>query len=349
MLIPASLAFALTAPFVLSAQITLRVQVSPPPLPYYDQPSVPLDDSVWTPGYWAYEGDDYYWVPGTWVMAPAPGLLWTPGYWGWEGGWFLFHSGYWATHVGFYGGINYGHGYSGSGYQGGRWEGGHVRYNRSVTTVDARRTSRVYSQPVRTRTVKTAFNGGPGGLRAAPTRQERAAGAERHEPPTPDQDRHDRGASQNRDLRNSANHGRPPVAATGRPADFTPGSSVPAKAPPERRPEPKRPNAEPAHGPSHAQRPAQPRQPPAAQAAPRERPALDPPRPRPDPPRREAPAPPHPERPVLPRPNGQPQRDPGPARERPNLDPPHREAPHAQPAPHPDPGHGREREDHPKP
>ncbi len=33
-----------------------------------------------------------------------------------------FHAGYWAEQVGFYGGIDYGYGYTGDGYQGGRWE-----------------------------------------------------------------------------------------------------------------------------------------------------------------------------------------------------------------------------------
>ena len=75
---------------------------------------------MWTPGYWAYDPDNgYFWVPGTWVVAPAPGLLWTPGYWGWGG---LHLSGTRAIgcpHVGFYGGINYGFGYTGVGFVGG--------------------------------------------------------------------------------------------------------------------------------------------------------------------------------------------------------------------------------------
>ncbi len=45
------------------------------------------------------------------------------------GGVYVFHAGYWGPHVGFYGGVNYGFGYSGSGFYGGRWEGGHFAYN----------------------------------------------------------------------------------------------------------------------------------------------------------------------------------------------------------------------------
>src|SRR5277367_3705680 len=67
----------------------------PPPLPVYEQPVIPADGYLWTPGYWSWGDDGYYWVPGTWVEPPEVGLLWTPGYWGWNGGRYLFNAGYW--------------------------------------------------------------------------------------------------------------------------------------------------------------------------------------------------------------------------------------------------------------
>src|SRR5215472_4635668 len=102
-----------------SAQIGIGVSVTiaPPPLPVYTQPICPGPGYIWTPGYWAYDPDDgYYWVPGTWVTAPSIGVLWTPGYWGWSGAAFVWNAGYWGPTVGFYGGINYGFGYTGVGY-----------------------------------------------------------------------------------------------------------------------------------------------------------------------------------------------------------------------------------------
>jgi len=60
------------------AQIGILITFAPPELPVYEQPPVPGDGYIWTPGYWAYGDNDYYWVPGTWVMAPERGLLWTP-------------------------------------------------------------------------------------------------------------------------------------------------------------------------------------------------------------------------------------------------------------------------------
>src|SRR5690349_18485825 len=74
------------------AQISISVSFAPPELPVYEQPLLPGEGYIWTPGYWAYAGDDdgYYWVPGTWVMAPEPGLLWTPAYWSWGGNGYVF-------------------------------------------------------------------------------------------------------------------------------------------------------------------------------------------------------------------------------------------------------------------
>ena len=81
------------------AQIGISITFAPPELPVYEQPPVPGDGYIWTPGYWAYGDDDYYWVPGTWVMAPERGLLWTPAYWGWGGNGYVFYDGYWGSRV----------------------------------------------------------------------------------------------------------------------------------------------------------------------------------------------------------------------------------------------------------
>src|SRR5271155_1202856 len=96
---------ALTVPNVSFGQVAIGVSITiaPPALPVYEQPPVPAEGYLWTPGYWAYAEDGYYWVPGTWVMAPQPGFLWTPGYWGWGNGMYVFNEGYWGPQVGFYG------------------------------------------------------------------------------------------------------------------------------------------------------------------------------------------------------------------------------------------------------
>jgi hypothetical protein len=116
-------------------QPVLQAQQPPPQLPEYTQPDCPGDGYLWTPGYWSYSGAGYYWVPGAWARPPEVGYLWTPGYWGYAGGTYRFIYGFWAAHIGYYGGINYGNGYTGVGYQGGYWSGDRFNYNRSVNNV----------------------------------------------------------------------------------------------------------------------------------------------------------------------------------------------------------------------
>jgi hypothetical protein len=216
-----------------SAQIGIAVsiRIAPPELPVYDQPIAPGDDYIWTPGYWAYGDGDYYWVPGTWVMAPEVGYLWTPGYWGDDNDDYVFHEGYWGTEVGFYGGIDYGYGYSGRGYEGGRWDNGHFAYNQSVSHVDVSRNRNVYNTRVddNNRGNRVSFNGGNGGVQARATSQEESAGRQRHVAPVAEQTQHVDSARGNSELRASANHGKPPIAATARPGAFKDSGAVPAR------------------------------------------------------------------------------------------------------------------------
>jgi hypothetical protein len=208
------------------AQVAISVRFGPPALPVYEQPPCPEEGYLWTPGFWDWDADnqDYYWVPGTWVMAPQPGLLWTPAWWGWEGGGFLFHGGYWATEVGWYGGINYGFGYWGHGFWGGRWDHDRFMYNRAVFNVNERVIHNVYED----RTVivnnrgenRVSYNGGEGGITERPNQREEAAEHLQHFPPARAQVEHRQMARSDPQMRASANHGKPPVAATGRAGDF---------------------------------------------------------------------------------------------------------------------------------
>jgi WXXGXW repeat (2 copies) len=203
--------------------VGVSVRVGPPPLPVYAQPVCPGPGYIWTPGYWAYDpANGYYWVPGTWVFPPEPGFLWTPGYWGWGGTAFIWHAGYWGPHVGFYGGIDYGFGYTGVGYSGGYWRGRNFYYNRSVNNINIRNVTYVYNRPVveHDRMTRVSYNGGRGGITARPTRGELAAEHERHMEATQMQVRHRDVAHDNRAQFNSVNHGRPGFTATSRPGEF---------------------------------------------------------------------------------------------------------------------------------
>jgi WXXGXW repeat (2 copies) len=221
-LIPALALAALPAISSAGVFIGVSVNVEPPPLPVYVQPPCPEPGYIWTPGYWAWNDGAYYWVPGTWVLPPEVGLLWTPGYWGWDGGDYFWHAGYWGPHVGFYGGVNYGFGYDGAGFVGGYWHGGVFFYNRAVWHVGPRFVTNVYYRPVEYHAgyEHVSFSGGPGGVRARPTRGEMVAEHEHHFAFTPLQQRQQRMAFADHSLRADYNHGRPPIAATTRPAEF---------------------------------------------------------------------------------------------------------------------------------
>lgn len=213
-------------------EVSFTANDPPPPLPVYEQPVIPADGYLWTPGYWSWGDDGYYWVPGTWVEPPQPGLLWTPGYWGFDGGVYGFHGGYWGATVGFYGGVNYGFGYVGVGFAGGRWEGGHFNYNTAVTNVNTAIIHNTYNETVinhNTTVNRVSYNGGKGGVVATPTPAERAAAQQPHVAPTAAQTSHVREASKNPSLSAKANGGHPAIAATAKPGVFSGPGVVPAR------------------------------------------------------------------------------------------------------------------------
>jgi len=202
--------------------IELSVRVAPPLLPIYAQPPLPVAGYIWTPGYWHWsQRVGYYWVPGTWLLPPTVGMLWTPPYWGWAGGVYVFHAGYWGPQVGYYGGVNYGYGYSGVGYQGGRWDSGDFVYNRTVNNFGAVHVAHTYQQKVTAGSAaRVSFTGGTHGLKSAPSTQERAAEQDQHVPVTAQQSQHIAAAVKVPALAASRNGGRPAIAATSHPAQF---------------------------------------------------------------------------------------------------------------------------------
>jgi hypothetical protein len=223
----------LASPAASSAEVAvgISITVAPPPLPVYVQPPIPGLGYIWTPGYWAWDPEtgDYYWVPGTWVLVPFPGALWTPGYWGWRGGIYVWNAGYWGPVVGFYGGINYGFGYFGRGYEGGYWRRGAFYYNRTVNNVTVN-IKNVYRRSVVTRVTenRVSFNGGTGGITARATEKELAAARQRRAAPTDAQTQHERTAQKNPKQRAAVNKGKPAVAASPKPGEFTGRDVVPA-------------------------------------------------------------------------------------------------------------------------
>jgi hypothetical protein len=201
-----------------SGQQPVQAPEPPPPLPDYSQPPAPGDNYIWTPGSWDYANSDYYWVPGAWIVAPFVGALWTPPWWGFNNGAYLWHAGYWAPHIGFYGGIDYGFGYTGRGYYGAYWNNGAVYYNRSVTNVNVSIVHNVYNYSVpNNRGNRVSYNGGRGGIDARPTPQELAVVRDPRTPPVSAQIQHAREASTNRAQFAKTSGGHPAALVVARP------------------------------------------------------------------------------------------------------------------------------------
>ncbi len=195
------------------AMVSISVRFAPPPLMFYEQPMIPAPGYIWVPGYWAWADDigDYYWVPGQWVLPPFAGALWTPGYWAWNDGVYFFHRGYWGPVVGYYGGINYGFGYFGSDYVGGYWRRGVFNYNRGYNRIDNRVVNVYNNTTIINKTVinnRISYNGGPGGVNAQPTMQQRQAERQRHWDAVPDQRAAMQQSREDRTARFNYNHGQ---------------------------------------------------------------------------------------------------------------------------------------------
>jgi WXXGXW repeat (2 copies) len=211
-LLPGLVPAAATAQVGVGIGIGVAIHTPPPLLPVYEQPPIPGEGYMWTPGYWAWGEAGYYWVPGVWVRPPMVGVLWTPGYWGFAGGAYGWHAGYWGPRIGFYGGVNYGFGYGGVGFGGGAWRGGVFAYNTAVTNVGLGVVHGTYVDRtvINNTTVinHTSFNG-EGGMMARPTSMESSAMNEHHFEPTAEQTQHFTAAAHDPGQRFSANGGHP--------------------------------------------------------------------------------------------------------------------------------------------
>ena len=157
------------------------------------------------------------------MVAPYPGALWTPGYWVFVGPYYRWHHGYWGLHIGFYGGINYGCGYTGYGYWGGYWRGNAFYYNRAVNHVNVTRVTNVYNHTVVVNnTTRVAYNGGRGGVQVQPHPAELMAMRETRTPAMSSQVLNRHVAAQNPEQFYTQNRGRPQTVVAPRPlpADF---------------------------------------------------------------------------------------------------------------------------------
>ena len=116
----------------------------------------------------------------------------------------------------FYGGINYGFGYSGDGYQRGRWQKTAFLYNQAANNLGAVKVAHTYDQaiPVDNSAVQASFNGGSRGTKTQPTSEQEELAHGEHVAPTAKQQAHFEMAAKDRSLYSKLNGGEPGIAGT---------------------------------------------------------------------------------------------------------------------------------------
>jgi hypothetical protein len=84
----------LAAGSVASAQVSIGVQIGPPPAPRVIRvpPPEPGPEFVWIEGYWYPVGNHYKWHEGYWTRPPYGGARWIPPRHDGE----RFYAGYWS-------------------------------------------------------------------------------------------------------------------------------------------------------------------------------------------------------------------------------------------------------------
>ena len=78
---------------MLSAQVSIGVQIGPPPPPRVVRvlPARPAPEFIWVEGYWYPVGRHYKWHSGYWTRPPYAGARWVPARHDGR----MFYEGYW--------------------------------------------------------------------------------------------------------------------------------------------------------------------------------------------------------------------------------------------------------------
>ena len=79
-----------------SEAIVLSMRTAPPLPPDRQEPEQkPRKGSVWSPGFWKWNGVEYRWIPGEWIKERS-GHQWVPPRWHYDGERWHFSVGHWT-------------------------------------------------------------------------------------------------------------------------------------------------------------------------------------------------------------------------------------------------------------
>lgn len=81
----------------LPVNLSFSVGVAPPAPVAETIPPPPTPGSVWTPGFWSWNGARFVWVPGRYVIPPFPAAVWVGGRWMHYGHRWAWRDGRWRS------------------------------------------------------------------------------------------------------------------------------------------------------------------------------------------------------------------------------------------------------------
>ena len=90
------MALLFTGPVASAAKVSFSVGLTPPAPVVETAPPPPAPGSVWTSGYWSWDGAKYVWVPGQYAVPPFPAAVWIGGRWVPHGARWVWTNGHWG-------------------------------------------------------------------------------------------------------------------------------------------------------------------------------------------------------------------------------------------------------------
>lgn len=77
--------------------VSIGVDIGPPPPPFVEYVPIAMPGHVWAPGYWVSNGHRHVWNPGVWKRA-RPGYRHVAGHWEQRGGRWYLEPPRWESH-----------------------------------------------------------------------------------------------------------------------------------------------------------------------------------------------------------------------------------------------------------
>lgn len=80
-------------------EVEVRAPRPPPPIRVeaIPAPNRPVEQVVWRPGHWHWNGREYVWIPGVYIERPRHEAVWVEGHWDAFGAEWVWRPGHWRS------------------------------------------------------------------------------------------------------------------------------------------------------------------------------------------------------------------------------------------------------------